>query len=243
MWRWCAARAIAAAAGAGARTTTATAAVPAASISSLASVATTTGPSGPSSLARALQQQQQQQQQLRGFFRTPGGALSAVGVGGTHPLAAATAATATTSAAAAIHTSALQQQHPLLLAARATGLPSWRRHQQQQPQHQNQHQKRTLLGAPAPKTKKTANKNYQDHNTRRPERTKPRTPSAARRRIIVAADGSMWRTQAGRRHGRSPKSGGRLRALKGLAPVVPSLARKLRKLGCDRSWWYCHKKA
>jgi ribosomal protein L35 len=53
----------------------------------------------------------------------------------------------------------------------------------------------------------------------------------------------MWRTQAGRRHYRASKSGGRLRELKGLAPVAPSLARKLRKLGYKRTWWYCHKKA
>lgn len=62
-----------------------------------------------------------------------------------------------------------------------------------------------------------------------------------KRRVIVAADGTMWRTQASRRHKRYKKSGGRLRELRGLAPLAEGWARKLRKLGYKRRWWYAQK--
>ncbi len=44
--------------------------------------------------------------------------------------------------------------------------------------------------------------------------------------------------QAGRRHYRSRKSKSRLRALKGLVPLAPHWARKLKKIGFKRRWWY-----
>jgi ribosomal protein L35 len=83
--------------------------------------------------------------------------------------------------------------------------------------------------------------NYQDHNQTKPKRLKIKTRSVVKRRVIVAKDGTMWRTQAGRRHKRTKKSGGRLRELRGLAPLADGWARKLRKLGYKRRWWYSEK--
>lgn len=75
-------------------------------------------------------------------------------------------------------------------------------------------------------------------NTPNPPHT---THSILKKRIIVAKDGVMWRTQAGRRHKRIKKSRGRLSELRGLAPLASSWARKLRKLGYKRRWWYAQK--
>ena len=65
--------------------------------------------------------------------------------------------------------------------------------------------------------------------------------SIVKRRVLVAKDGTMWRTQANRRHKRYKKTSGRLSELRGLAPLAPAIARKLRKLGYKRRWWYAEK--
>lgn len=69
----------------------------------------------------------------------------------------------------------------------------------------------------------------------------PGERSIVKRRVLVDRDGTMWRTQAARRHKRYKKSSGRLSALRGLAPLAPAIAAKLRKLGYKRRWWYAQK--
>lgn len=54
-------------------------------------------------------------------------------------------------------------------------------------------------------------------------------------------DGTYWRTQAGRRHKRYKKSRGRLSELRGLAPLAAGWARKIKKLGYKKTWWYSQK--
>lgn len=99
-------------------------------------------------------------------------------------------------------------------------------------------QLRGLLGKPSLRPKKI---NYQDHNKNKPKKTKIKTRSILKRRIIMAKDGTYWRTQAARRHKRYKKSRGRLSELRGLVPLAAGWARKLRKLGYKRRWWYSQK--
>ena len=59
--------------------------------------------------------------------------------------------------------------------------------------------------------------------------------------MIVDKDGVMWRLQAGRQHNRSKRTPGGLRALKPMVPLAAGWARKLKKLGFKRRWWYNEK--
>lgn len=95
-----------------------------------------------------------------------------------------------------------------------------------------------MLGRASSRPKPT---NYQDHYKRNPKTCKIKTRSVLKHRVIVDADGVMWRTQAGRRHKRTKKTRGRLSELKGLAPLAEGWARRLRKLGYDRRWWHVSK--
>eukprot|EP00877_Chromochloris_zofingiensis_P005523 jgi/Chrzof1/14972/Cz09g22210.t1 len=98
-------------------------------------------------------------------------------------------------------------------------------------------QYRLLLGV----VKRDKVVNYQDHNQQQPKRIKLKTPSAVKRRILVAKDGSMWRLPASRKKKRSKKRSIRQREVKGLVPLHSSWTKKLRKMGYTRRWWWSQK--
>lgn len=66
------------------------------------------------------------------------------------------------------------------------------------------------------------------------------TCRAARHRFIVKG-GEIMRLQAGRRHYRYKKSKSALQRLKGLVPLHKPIAKKLKKLGFKRKWWFVQK--
>jgi ribosomal protein L35 len=58
------------------------------------------------------------------------------------------------------------------------------------------------------------------------------------KRRVILKNGEYIRYQAGRRHKRFNKPKGQLRALKKTVPLFKAYAKKLKKLGYTRSWWW-----
>lgn len=174
--------------------------------------------------------QQQQQQQRRAF-----GAWSRSGqrwrpeIGGCGSATAISSSSGTSGTSSGIVGSRLAAATAISSSSGSAAAPA---------AHHQLQQARGLLGRAGSKPKRV---NHQDHNKRRPKRTKIKTRSVLKHRVIVDKDGVMWRTQAARRHKRVKKSRGRLSELKGLAPLSAGWARRLRKLGYDRRWWHVKK--